>query len=174
MLCSFFAGRPLCEPVVAQDPFLMNSEARSARHIALPEQRATELLRSPWVWMTFLAIHVAQWRFATWVKHGLDHKDRMWLTIIAPAPMFLLSTVIFSHGIVNKVESAGGLIAGLIVFAVWTSSVLADVLAFRLVYRGWHDWDCVAEVAEITSWTGVGILPYAGVFSWLQVLLSYD
>jgi hypothetical protein len=141
---------------------------------SLPAQRAIELLRSPWVWMTFLAIHVAQWRFAAWVKHGRHHKDRMWLTIVAPAPMFLLSTVIFSDGIAAKVDSAGGLIAGLIVFAVWTASVLAGVLVFRLVYRGWEDWDCVAEVAEITSWTGVGILPFAGVFSWLQVLLSYD
>lgn len=141
---------------------------------SLPDQRAIELLRSPWVWMTFLAIHVAQWRFAVRVKHGVHHKDRMWLTIIAPAPMFLLSSVIFSHGIASRVTSAGGLIAGLIVFAVWTGSVLAGVLAFRLVYRGWEDWDCVAEVAEITSWTGVGILPFAGVFSWLKVLLSYD
>jgi hypothetical protein len=141
---------------------------------SLPEHRAIELLRSPWVWMTILAIHIAQWRFAVLVKHGLHHKDRMWLTIIAPAPMFLLSTVIFSHGVANRVNSAGGLIAGLIVFVVWTASVLAGVLAFRLVYRGWEDWDCVAEVAEITSWTGLGILPFAGVFSWLQVLLSYD
>jgi hypothetical protein len=98
----------------------------------------------------------------------------MWLTIIAPAPMFLLSTIVFSHGIAGQGDSAGALIAGLIVFAVWTASVLAGVLAFRLVYRGWEDWDCVADVAEITSWTGLGILPFAGVFSWLQALLSYD
>jgi hypothetical protein len=141
---------------------------------SLPDQRAILLLRSPWVWITFLAIHLAQWRFAAWVKHGLHHKDRMWLTIIAPAPMFLLSTIVFSHGIAGKGDSAGALVVGLIVFAVWTVSVLAGVLAFRLVYRGWEDWDCVAEVAEITSWTGVGILPFAGVFSWLQVMLSYD
>jgi|CZKS01.1.fsa_nt_gi hypothetical protein len=141
---------------------------------SLPEQRAIELLRSPWVWVTVLAIHIAQWRFAAWVKHALHHKDRMWLTIIAPAPMFLLSTIVFSHGIAGQGDSAGALIAGLIVFAVWTASVLAGVLAFRLVYRGWEDWDCVADVAEITSWTGLGILPFAGVFSWLQALLSYD
>jgi hypothetical protein len=141
---------------------------------SLPEQRAIELLRSPWVWMTVLAIHVAQWRFAAWVKHGLHHKDRMWLTIIAPAPMFWLSTIVFSRGIAGRVEIAGAFIVGFIVFAVWTASVLAGVLAFRSVYRGWEDWDCVAEVAEITSWTGLGILPFASVFSWLQVLLSYD
>jgi hypothetical protein len=72
------------------------------------------------------------------------------------------------------VDSSRALTAGVIVFAVWIASVLAGVLAFRLVYRGWEDWDCVAEVAEITSWTGLGILPFAGVFSWLRVLLSYD
>ena len=141
---------------------------------SLPEHRAIELLRSPWVWMTVLAIHVAQWRFAAWVKHGRHHKDRMWLTIIAPAPMFLLSTIVFSQGIAGQGDRAGALIAGLIVFGAWTASVLAGVLAFRLVYRGWEDWDCVADVAEIASWTGLGILPFAGVFSWLQVLLSYD
>ena len=140
----------------------------------IPEQRAIELLRSPWVWMTVLAIHVSQWRFAAWVKHALHCKHRMWLTIIAPAPMFLLSAVVFNHRIAGRVAGRGALIAGLIVFAVWTASVLAVVLAFRLVYREWEDWDCVAEVAEITSWTGVGILPFAGVFSWLQVLLNYD
>jgi hypothetical protein len=98
----------------------------------------------------------------------------MWLTIIAPAPMFLLSAIVFSHVGASKVDRAGALTAGLIVFVVWTASVLAGVLAFRFVYRGWEDWDCVAEVAEITSWTGLGILPFAGLFSWLHVLLNYD
>jgi hypothetical protein len=141
---------------------------------SLPEQRAIALLGSPWVWTTVLAIHAGQWRFAAWVKHGPHRKDRMWLTIIAPAPMFLLSAVVFSNRFARTVDSAGALTAGLIVFAVWTASVLAGVLAFRFVYRGWEDWDCVAEVAEITSWTGLGILPFSGVFSWLEVLLNYD
>ena len=73
---------------------------------SLPEQRAMELLRSPWVWMTVLAIHLGQWRFAACVKRGLHRKDRMWLTRIAPAPMFLLSAVVFSHGIAGRGDSA--------------------------------------------------------------------
>jgi predicted transporter len=140
----------------------------------LPHQRAIALLSSPWVWTTVLAIHAGQWRFATWVRHAPDRKERMWLTILAPAPMFLLSAVVFSNRIAGPVDSAGALTAGFVVFAVWTALVLAGVLVFRFVYREWEDWDCVAEVAEITSWTGLGILPFAGVFSWLEVLLSYD
>jgi hypothetical protein len=115
---------------------------------SLSEQRAIALLGSPWVWTTVLAIHAGQWRFAAWVKHGPHRKDRMWLTIVAPAPMFLLSAVVFSNRVAASARGAGALTAGLIVFAIWTASVLAGVLAFRFVYRGWEDWDCVAEIAE--------------------------
>jgi hypothetical protein len=141
---------------------------------SLPGQRALDLLGSPWVWTAVLALHVGLWRFAAWVKHGPHCKDRMWLTVIAPAPMFLLSAVVVSHRFLNVVEGSRASTFGLIVFTVWTASVLAGVLAFRFIYRGWEDWDCVADVAAFTSWTGLGILPFTGVVEWLQVFVKYD
>jgi hypothetical protein len=87
---------------------------------SLSEQRALELLRSPWVWTAILAMHVGLWRFAAWIKHGLHVRDRMWLTVIAPAPMFLLSAVVVSHHFLNVVDGSRAS-TGLIVFAVWTA-----------------------------------------------------
>jgi len=52
--------------------------------------------------------------------------------------------------------------------------VLTGVLVFRTVYREWEDWDLVADVAEIASWTGIGILSFTGVAQWLQILFTYD
>ena len=60
------------------------------------------------------------------------------------------------------------------VWAAWMTLVLTGVLVFRTVYREWEDWDLVADVAEIASWTGIGILSFTGVAQWLQILFTYD
>jgi len=141
---------------------------------SLTEQRAFELLGSRWVWMAVLGLHVGLWCFATWAKHIPRGKDRMWLTVIAPTPMFLLGAVVVGHHFLGVVDASAAFTTGLIVFAVWTASVLIGVVAFRFMYRGWEDWDCVADVAVFASWTGLGILPFIGVVEWLQIIVNYD
>jgi hypothetical protein len=135
---------------------------------SLPEQRELELLRSRWVWVGVLALHVGLWRFAEQLKRGPQGKRRLWLTIVTPAPMFLLSAVVVSRHIAGTAESSQGLAIGSVASIAWIALVLTGVLAFRVAYRGWEDWDCVADVTAIASWTGFGILPFTGLFEWLQ------
>jgi len=135
---------------------------------SLPEQRELELLRSRWVWVGVFAFHLGLWRFAEQMKRGPRGERRLWLTIVAPAPMFLLSAIVVSRHIAGAAESSNGLAIGSVASVAWIVLVLTGVLTFRTVYRGWEDWDCVADVTAIASWTGFSILPFTGLFEWLQ------
>jgi hypothetical protein len=141
---------------------------------SLPEQRVLELLRSRWVWAGVLTLHLGLWGFGAWMSHGPQGRHRAWLTVIAPAPMFLLSAIVVTHYIARTADTSRALAVGLVGCIAWTALVLAGVSAFRVIYRGWEDWDCVADVAAIASWTGFGILPFTGLFEWLQILVKYD
>ena len=135
---------------------------------SLPEQRELELLRSRSVWVGVVALHLGLWRFAEQMKRGPRGKRRLWLTIVAPAPMFLLSTIVVSRYVAGAAGSSRAATIGSVASIVWIALILTGVLMFRTVYRGWEDWDCVADVTAIASWTGFGILPFTGLFEWLQ------
>ena len=135
---------------------------------SLPEQRELELLRSRWVWVGVVAFHLGLWRFAEQMKRGPRAERRLWLTIVAPAPMFLLSAIVVSRYVAGAAGSSRAATIGTVASIVWIALVLTGVLIFRTVYRGWEDWDCVADVTAIASWTGFGILPFTGLFEWLQ------
>jgi hypothetical protein len=141
---------------------------------SLPDGRALELLSSPWIWALTLAMHLGLWWVAAQLKRRPDGSDWMWWMVMTPAPMLILSIIATSHRLSMMMGSSNAFIAGVVASIVWIALVLIGVLAFRAAYRGWEDRECVADVAQIASWTGIGILPFTGVVEWLQVLLSYD
>jgi hypothetical protein len=120
---------------------------------ALPDGRALVLLRSPWIWGATILVHAGLWRAAVWIKRRSNGRNAIWLLAIVPAPMLILSILVVGHH----------LSFGWIASAAWIVCVWAGVLAFRATYRGWEDWDCVSDVAQIASWTGIGILPFTGI-----------
>jgi hypothetical protein len=79
-----------------------------------------------------------------------------------------LSTIVVSRYVAGAAGSSRAATIGSVASIVWIALILTGVLMFRTVYRGWEDWDCVADVAAIASWTGFGILPFTGLFEWLQ------
>jgi|ERR1051326_1241302 hypothetical protein len=138
---------------------------------ALPEGKALTLLRSPWIWGTTLLIHAGLWRAAVWIKRRSNGRNAIWLVTIVPAPMLILSLLVVSHRLAGRLDYADTLTFAWIASGVWIAAVWAGVLAFRAAYRGWEDWDCVSDVAQFASWTGIGILPFTGVLEFTQELL---
>jgi hypothetical protein len=137
------------------------------------ESRAAGLLRSPWIWGVTLLTHACLWWAAARLKRT-EAGDGMWWIAIVPAPMLILSIVAVSRHLSEIIDGWSALTSGFIVSAAWIAAVIAGVLLFRRSYREWEDRDCVGDVAEIASWTGIGILPFTGVVQWVQFLLSHD
>jgi hypothetical protein len=88
--------------------------------------------------------------------------------------MFILSITAISHQLSGILNGPNTFTVAIVVWAAWMTLVLTGVLVFRTAYREWEDWDLVADVAEIASWTGIGILSFSGVAQWLQILFTYD
>ncbi len=86
----------------------------------------------------------------------------------------ILSITAIGHQLSGILDGWNTFTVAVIVWAAWMTLVLTGVLVFRTVYREWEDWDLVADVAEIASWTGFGILSFSGVVQWLQILFTYD
>jgi len=137
---------------------------------SLPEGRAAELLRSPWIWVLTLLMHIGLWRAAIWFRRR-PMREGMWVIALAPAPMLILSILAVTHYLADGTGSSNPSSAGVIAAAVWIAIVLLGVIGFRRAYRGWEDDAFVADLAEIASWTGIGILPFTGVVELAQELL---
>lgn len=141
---------------------------------SLAEGRALALLHSPWIWAVTLGMHAGLWWAAAKSKRRPNSRDRIWWIAMVPAPMFSLSITAISHQLSGFLEGWNTFTVAVIVWFAWIALVLNGVLVFRKFYREWEDWDLVADVAEITSWTGIGILSFSGVAQWLQILFNYD
>ncbi len=141
---------------------------------SLAEGRALALLHSPWIWAVTLGMHGGLWWAAAWSKRRPSGGDWMWWIAMVPAPMFILSITAIGHQLSGILDGWNTFTVAVIVWAAWMTLVLTGVLVFRTVYREWEDWDLVADVAEIASWTGFGILSFSGVVQWLQILFTYD
>jgi hypothetical protein len=141
---------------------------------SFPEGRSAVLLRSPWIWGMTLMVHAGLWWVSARLKRVSDGSDWMWLIAVVPAPMLILSIIAVTHRLSVMMNGWNLFTSGVIIWSGWVVSVLSGVLAFRTVYREWEDRDCVGNVAEIASWTGIGILPFAGIVQWLQVLIGQD
>jgi hypothetical protein len=155
---------------------LMSTYLFTAMRIShsLAEGRAFALLHSPWIWGVTLGMHGALWWAAARSKRRANGKDWIWWIVMVPAPMFILSITAIDHQLSGILDGGNTFAVAVIVWAAWMTLVLSGVLVFRMVYREWEDWDLVADVAEISSWTGIGILSFTGVGQWLQILLTYD
>ena len=141
---------------------------------SLAEGRAFALLHSPWIWAVTLVTHAGLWWAAAWSKRRPNGGDWIWWIALVPAPMFILSITAISHQLSGILNGPNTFTVAIVVWAAWMTLVSTGVLVFRTAYREWEDWDLVADVAEIASWTGIGILSFSGVAQWLQILLSYD
>ena len=124
--------------------------------------------------MLTLVMHLVLWLAATWLRDQPHGSGYMWIIAMVPAPMFLLAIIASSHRLSEIADSPNAFGVGVIVSAAWLVSVLTGTIVFRAVYQGWEDWGCVADMAEIASWTGIGILPFTGVIELAEVLLNYD
>jgi hypothetical protein len=141
---------------------------------SLAEGRAVALLHSPWIWGVTLGTHAALWWAAAWSKRLPNGGDRIWWIAMVPAPMLILSLTAISHQLSGILDGSNTFTVAIFVWAAWMTLVLTGALVFRRVYREWEDWDLVADVAEIASWTGIGILSFSGAAQWLQILFTYD
>jgi len=138
---------------------------------SFPHTSAIELLKSPRVWTLTLAIHVVLWRLTVWFKHK-PIRDGIWIISLAPAPMLILSLVVLGHGLEEFIGISDAFTLGVVASAVWILCVSFAVIGFRAAYRGWEDQAFVADLAEIASWTGLGILPFTGVAELAASLLK--
>src|SRR5258708_6049784 len=136
--------------------------------------RGGGFFNSPWVWAVTFCTHAGLWGAGAWSKRRARGGDWMWWIAMVPAPMFILSITAIGHQLSGILDGGNTLTVAVIVWAAWMTLVLTGVLVFRTVYREWEDWDLVADVAEIASWTGFGILSFSGVVQWLQILFTYD
>lgn len=139
---------------------------------SLAEDRAFALLHSPWFWAVTLGMHAGLWWAAARSRRRPHGGDWMWWIALVPAPMFVLSITAISHRLSGMLDGWNTL--AVIVWAAWMTLVLTGVLVFRTVYREWEDWDLVADVAAIASWTGIGVVSFTGVAQWLQIIFTYD
>jgi hypothetical protein len=140
---------------------------------SMAEGRALALLHSPWFWAVTLGMHAGLWWAAARSKRSSHGGDWIWWIALVPAPMFILSVTAISHRLSGIFEGSNALTIA-VVWAAWMTLVLTGVLVFRMVYREWEDWDLVADVAAIASWTGIGVVSFTGVAQWLQIILTYD
>jgi hypothetical protein len=77
--------------------------------------------------------------------------------------MLILSILAMSHLMATASATTNPWSTGLIAAAVWIAILLLGVIGFRWAYQGWEDDAFVADLAEIASWTGIGILPFTGL-----------
>jgi hypothetical protein len=141
---------------------------------SMAEGRAPALLHSPWFWAVTLGMHAGLWWAAARSKRRPHGGDWIWWIALVPAPMFVLSITAISHRLSGILDGWNTLTVAVVVWAAWMMLVLTGVLVFRTVYREWEDWDLVADVAAIASWTGIGVVSFTGVAQWLQIILTYD
>jgi hypothetical protein len=140
---------------------------------SMAEGRALALLHSPWFWAVTLGMHAGLWWAAARSKRSPHGGDWIWWIALVPAPMFILSITAISHRLSGIFDGWNTLTIA-VVWAAWMTLVLTGVLVFRTVYREWEDWDLVADVAAIASWTGIGVVSFTGVAQWLQIIFTYD
>ena len=140
---------------------------------SLPEGSAGVLLRSSAICGVTVMLHVCLWWASARFRRVPEGRDWLWLIAVAPAPMLILSIIAITRNL-SVLLGWNILESGLVVWAGWIVSFSIGVLAFRSVYREWEDQDCVGNIAEIASWTGIGILPVAGIVQWLQVLGAHE
>ena len=142
---------------------------------SLPAGRAPALLQSPWIWGSTLLIHFVLWRTAVWIRNSRSSRpNATWLITVIPAPLLLLSTLVAGRWLLGLFDVIDMRASGWIVAGIWIAGVWVAVLGFRAVYRGWDDWDCVSDVAQVASWTGIGILPFTGLLEAAEIILRYD
>jgi len=116
----------------------------------------------------------ALWFGASWFKRRPESDAKMWIMAVAPAPMLILAIVAFSQRLTLLLGDANGLVVGSVASTVWVTSVLAGVVIFRRGTRGREDVDFAATLAEIASWTGIGILPFTGVLEAAEAFFKYE
>ena len=88
--------------------------------------------------------------------------------------MLILAVVAFSQRLTMLFRDANGLVVGSIVSTVWVASVLIGVVIFRRADGQRENVEFAATLAEIASWTGIGILPFTGLLEAAEVFLKYD
>ena len=88
--------------------------------------------------------------------------------------MLILAVVAFSQRFTMFFGLTNGSVVGSIVSTVWVASVLIGVVVFRRADGGRENVDFAATLAEIASWTGIGILPFTGLLEAAEVFLKYD
>ena len=93
---------------------------------------------------------------------------------VAPAPMLILAMVAFSQRLAILFDDANGLVLGSLVSITWVAALLVGVVIFRRTDGGRDNVGFAATLAEIASWTGVGILPFTGLLEAAEVFLKYD
>jgi hypothetical protein len=142
-------------------------------HSLAPEE-AMNLVRSPRVWVLTLLMHAALWFVAAWFKRRPQSDNKMWIMAVAPAPMLILAVVAFSQRLTMLFSDANGLVVGSLVSSVWVASVLIAVVIFRRANGERENVEFAATLAEIASWTGIGILPFTGLLEAAEVFLKYD
>src|SRR5204863_4615308 len=111
---------------------------------------------------------------ASWFKRHPQSDTKMWIMAVAPAPMLILAMVAFSQRLTLLLGDVNGLVVGSVVSTIWVKSVLAGVVVFRRGEGGREDVDFAATLAEIASWTGIGILPFTGVLEAAEAFFKYD
>jgi hypothetical protein len=86
--------------------------------------------------------------------------------------MLILALVGASHRLNEIMGGSSVYTMGSIISAAWVACVAIGTICFRLAYRGWQNEAFVADLAEIASWTGVGILPFTGLGQFAASLLQ--
>jgi hypothetical protein len=120
---------------------------------------ATALVRSPAVWMTAVAIHGLLWFTAARLKRTPDGARHAWIIALLPAPVPILAMTYLALSIASFWPEAGTFMVGSAAILSWTVLTALGVVVFRRVYSSWDDSAYAAEVAKLSNWTAVAVLP---------------
>jgi hypothetical protein len=120
---------------------------------------ATALVRSPAVWVTAVAIHALLWFTAARLKRTRDGARHAWTIALLPAPVPILAMTCIALSIAAFLPGAEAFLVGSIAILSWTALATLGIVVFRRVYSSWDDSAYAAEVAKLSNWTAVAVLP---------------
>lgn len=119
---------------------------------SISREQASQLWAEPRYWIPALAIHALLWAATQFLRR--KSTLAAWLSVMAPAPVFVFSAGAACWVLLNRVGGLDGWQAGLLLGAVWVGSVRLAAWLFR----GFPAWR-VLDIAGAANLSAIILVP---------------